>query len=548
MQIIKHDFYRKAALSSQLKEYEIPAERGVIEVHDGKQIVPMVLNERLYTLFADPKFVGDAHGAADEIARIIGGNAAEYEAKMTLSTRYSILAKKLSKEHQQQLNKLNLKGIGTREELYRTYPQGQIAAQILGFVNDEGAGKYGVEQYMDEALKGHPGQLKAITDAAGVPLVSNSDNVIVDPVAGQRVVLTIDIAMQRQLEDILKAGLDAAKSKSGSAIIIDPSNGEVKAMANFPTFNPTEFYKVEDANIFNNAVVSSPLEVGSIMKSLTIAAGLDQGVISPESSYYDPGFFKVDDKTITNIVEVGGAAHRSIQDILSLSLNTGAVYVLRQMGGGELNEQARQRWHEYLTDHYRFGRQTGIEQGYEPEGFVPSPTEGYGLDIQYANTSFGQGLNISLLQMSAAFSSIVNGGTYYRPHLVEKLVNPDGKVEEKRPEALRKAVVSEGVSSKMREMLEKVAQRNNKPATRNGYHVGSKSGTAQIAAPNGGYYEDKYNGTYIGFVGGDMPKYVVVVRVNEPGIGGYAGARAAGPLFASITNMLMDNFGLDYGG
>lgn len=543
LQVIRHSYYKQAAISSQLKEYQIPAERGVIEAKDGANTVPIVLNETRYTLFADPNYIEKSEEVASLIADAIGGDKTKYKEQMDRDTRYAVLAKKLTEEQKKKLDALDLLGVGTRETPIRTYPQGALAAQILGFVNDEGEGKYGIEQYLDSELKGKPGQLKAITDARGVPLVSNEDNVIEEPEAGKRVVLTIDISMQKQLEDILKKGLDRAIARSGSAVILDPNTGEIKAMANYPTFKPAEFFKVEDAARFSNAAVSSPLEVGSIMKPLTTAAALDSGSVSRNQTYYDPGYFKIDDATIENVEEVRGAAQRSVSDVLKFSLNTGATWLLMQMGGGQVNEKARVTWHNYMTEHYRLGKLTGVEQGYEAAGSIPDPKDGFGLNIQFANTSFGQGMTATPLQMGAALSSVVNGGTYYKPHLIAETKSAD-ETTTKKPDAVRTDVVSSEVAKTIRSFMENVVVNNNIAAVRKGYSVGGKTGTAQIARPEGGYYEDRFNGMYLGFVGGNKPEYVVVVRVNEPRIPGYAGSQAAAPIFANISNMLIDKFGV----
>jgi cell division protein FtsI/penicillin-binding protein 2 len=547
LQVIRHDYYQNAALEGQLKEYEIPAARGVIEVHSGDTVVPIVLNETRYTLFADPVYVKDPKRAADAVARIVGGNANDYERKIkTPGTRYVVLVKKLQKPAAEQIKKLELKGIGTREVPQRTYPQGSLAAQVLGFVNDEGQGKYGLEQALDKELKGTPGQLKAITDARGVPLAANRDNLVTEPQAGVRTTLTIDIALQQQLEDVLKAGLERAKSDSGSALVLEVKTGAIKAMANYPTYNPAEFYKVEDGNVFNNSAVSSPLEVGSIMKPLTTAAALDLGVVTKDTTYYDPGVWQIDDAKITNVEEVAGAGTKSVGDILRLSLNTGATWLLMQMGGGKINEQARTRWYDYMTKHYHFGEITGIEQGFEAEGYVPHPTEGYGLNIQYANTAFGQGTTETPLQMGAAFASIINNGTRVRPHLVEKTTDAHGKVTIKQPEVLQTNVVKPEVSRNVRELLEFAYSKNYRlygmAQLRPEFTIGAKTGTAQAPKPGGGYYTDRYNGTFLGYIGGNEPQYVVVVRVNEPKIAGYAGSKAAGPIFVELANIMMNNF------
>ncbi len=547
LQVIRHDFYKKSALQGQFKEYEIRADRGVIEAYDGDNVVPIVLNETRYTLFADPKYVKDARKVADEIERAIGGNQSEYEQKMRIDTRYAVLAKKLTKEQKTKIDALDLKGVGTREEAMRTYPQGDLAAQVLGFVDDEGVGKYGIEQALNKQLTGQPGQLRAITDAQGVPLVANKDNVITQPVSGDKLTLSLDISMQRQVEDLLKNGLERAKSGSGNALVMDPNTGAVKAMANYPTFNPAEFYKTEDASVFNNGAVSAPLEVGSIMKPLTAAAALDLGVVNRNTTYYDPAQYKIGDATITNIEEDGGAGTRSIADILQMSLNTGAVYLLKQMGGGEVNEKARVNWHDYMTNHFRLGKATGIEQGYEAEGNIPDPKKGFGLNIQFANTSFGQGMTATPIQMGAALSAVINGGTYYRPTLIDT-VNRAGKSSKQKPEALRTNVVSAQTSNELRDLMQYTVSKNYalyglpKPST--SYIIGGKTGTAEIARKEGGYYADKFNGTFMGFVGGKKIDYVIIVRVNEPKIGGYAGSKAAAPIFSDITKMLINNFNI----
>jgi cell division protein FtsI/penicillin-binding protein 2 len=220
-----------------------------------------------------------------------------------------------------------------------------------------------------------------------------------------------------------------------------------------------------------------------------------------------------------------------------------------QMGGGEINEKARTTWHNYMVNHYQLGKLTGVEQGYEAEGSIPDPKEGFGLNIQYANTSFGQGMTATPLQMGTALSSIINGGTYYRPHLVESVTNQDGKTEVKKPEAIKTAVVSDKVSGEIRSLMEAVVTRNRAvyklPPIPAGYSIGGKTGTAQITKPGGGYYEDKYNGMFYGFIGGSKPQYVVVVRVNEPKIAGYAGSQAAAPIFSNLAMMLIHNFNVE---
>ncbi len=545
VQIIRFDHFKAAALSDQLKQYQIPASRGMIEVHDGNAVLPFVLNERLYTLYADPIYIKNANDLADKLVPIIGGQASVYAKQMSdKGTRYVVITKKLSQNQQAQIAKLKSPGLGTVEQDYRAYPQGNLASQVLGFVNDDGKGVYGIEQALNGTLAGTPGQLKAITDVNGIPLAASKDNTLKSPQNGNNVVLTIDLAMQQQLENILTDGVKNAKAEGASALIIDPKTGAIKAMANMPTYDPSQYYKVSDPTVFQNAAVAKPIEVGSIMKALTTAAALDQGVINPSTTYYDPSSWLVDGFKITNIEEDGGAGTRSIDDILNLSLNTGATWMLKQMGGGDINTKARTAWYNYLANHYRFGQSTGIEQGYEASGYLPGPKDnGAGIDLTYANMSFGQAMTATPVQMGATLSAVLNGGTYYQPRLVDQTISADGTVTTLKPKVLQKNVVSQQVSQEMVPLLQYVVNHHNiVPAfDQNTYEVGGKTGTAQIAKPGGGYYDNQFNGTYMGFVGGNTPQYVIVVFVDKPTNGGYAGTAAAQPIFARLAHMLIDN-------
>jgi cell division protein FtsI/penicillin-binding protein 2 len=550
LQVIRHDYYVQAAKSDQLKEYQIPAPRGIIRVHNGDSLVPVVLNHKLYTIYADPTLVKDADRVAVILAAALGGTADDYIDKLTAEgTRYSVIAKKIDEGKKDSILKHKYPGVGAQEISYRTYPNGSLAAQLLGFVNDEGKGVYGIEQALEGKLAGTPGQLKAVTDVNGVPLAANAGNIQTEPVKGNDLVLTIDLAMQKQLEVILQKGLERAKSAHGSALIMDPKTGDIKAMANWPTFDPNSYGSVEDPAVFTNSAVTKPLEVGSTMKPLTAAAALDLGVIKPDASYYDPAQWTIDGFKITNVEEDGGPAHHNIAELLNLSLNTGATWLLMQMSkqdGTEINQKGRQLWYDYMTNHYRFGKATGIEQGYEAAGTVPDPNNGYARDLTYANTAFGQAMTATPLQMAAAYSAILNGGTYYQPRLVDQVISPEGEFTNIEPKALTTDVVSSRVSEQMQSLLEYVVENHSigRMFDQDVYSVGGKTGTAQLAGPDGGYKENDFNGTYVGFVGGDEPEYVIAVVAYEPKVFGYAGSVAAQPVFADLGKMLIDNFGV----
>ncbi len=545
VQVINHHHYKSAALNDQLKQYEIPARRGTIRAHDGTTTVPIVLNQELYTLYADPSFIKKPEQVGDKVAGIVGGSAEQYTKLMgAKGTRYVVLAKRLDASQNKRLLALKVPGLGTQAQDYRIYPQDGLAGQVLGFVDNEGNGKYGIEQALNKQLKGTPGQVKAVTDINGVPLAASKDNVETVPTDGTDIVLTLDLAMQQQLEKILTQGIKNAKAPGGSALIMDVNSGAVKAMANVPTYNPAEYFKVEDGNLFQNHAVTEPIEAGSTMKALTAAAALNQGVVQPNTSYYDPASWVVDKFRITNIEEDGGAGTRNIADILDLSLNTGATWLLMQMGGGQINHKGRVAWHDYMTKHYMFGRPTGIEQGYEADGYVPEPDDtGSGINLTYANTSFGQAMTATPIQMGAALSAVMNGGTYYQPYLVDQRADSAGKMITTKPKVVKRGVVSQQVSQEMVPLLQNVVRTHHftPQFDQTNYVVGGKTGTAQIAKSGGGYYEHEFNGTYTGFVGGDQPQYVIVVFVDRPKIGGYAGSAAAQPIFGELAHMLIND-------
>lgn len=550
LQVVRYSYYHKAALSDQLKEYEIPAERGAIKAHMGDGTVSLVLNEKLYTIYADPSMIKekDADKIAGSLADYLGGSPSDYRSKITKKgTRYVVLAKKVDKDNKEKLFKLKYAGIGAEEQQYRTYPDGDLASQLLGFVNNEGQGVYGVEQSLNSKLAGTNGQLKAVTDINGVPLAANSGNILKSPVAGNDVTLTIDVGMQKQLEDILKKGKDNAKAESASALIMDVNTGQVKAMANYPTYDPSKYGDVEDISLFNNAAVSNSIEIGSIMKALTSAAALDSGAVTANQTYYDPSKYVIDKFTVKNIEEDGGAGTKSIADILNLSLNTGATWELMQMGGGQLNLAGRTKWYDYMTQHYMFGKQTGIEQPAEAEGIVPRPeNNGAGINLTYANTAFGQAMTATPIQAASAMAAVLNGGTYYQPTLVDNYTDNKGKVVQQQPKVVKKDVVKQQTTDELIPLLEHVVSTHHfsRSFDQNAYMVGGKTGTAQIAKPTGGYYENDYNGTYLGFVGGDKAQYVISVFVIKPKVAGYAGTAAAQPIFGDLAHMLIDDFGV----
>ena len=332
---------------------------------------------------------------------------------------------------------------------------------------------------------------------------------------------------------------------------MNPNNGQIVAMANYPTYDPNNYQSVTNSSLFENAAIDNAIEPGSSMKTLTTPAALDMGVIQPDTTFYDPAHWVIDGFNITDIEQDGGPREQSITSILSLSLNTGAtagmLMQMSQPGGTQINQHGIESWYNYMVNHFRLGQTTGIEQGYESAGYVPQPDmTDPSIDLTYANTAFGQGVQVTALQMAAAFSSVINGGTYYQPTFISQIINPNGQVNINQPKILEQHTVKSIVGAEMIPLLENVVttylnEGFSFMSFPSDYMVGGKTGTAQIANPTGGYYSDKFNGTYVGFVGGNEPQYVIVVFNIEPNVPGYAGAYGGQPVFADIAHMLIND-------
>jgi cell division protein FtsI/penicillin-binding protein 2 len=312
-------------------------------------------------------------------------------------------------------------------------------------------------------------------------------------------------------------------------------------MANYPTYNPAKYNEVKDYSVFQNGIVSEPYEAGSVMKTLTVGTGLDMGKIRPDTHYNNTGSVQVADATIHNALRFEALGNITIQDALHFSLNTGMVEVLKHLGDGQLNARARQTLYDYLVKHYLFGKKTGIEQSGEAKGTVIPPTEVQGNNVRYANMTFGQGMDVTMVQVASAFSAAINGGTYYQPHLVDGVLR-DGEVRHQAPHVVKNNVLKRDVSLTLRGMVEKARQDGFLGDTdREGYMVGGKTGTSQIIDPRTGEYTDDNSiGSYLGFGGDTEPKYVIMVQVRDSKLPGYAGTVAAAPIFGDISNWLID--------
>ncbi len=540
LQVIRHSYYVELARNEQLKQRIIPAKRGEVYALDKGLPVRLVMNQTVYTVYADPKIVEEPEEIVKVIESIAGGSARSNLAGLLAKkeSRYQILATNVTRQQAEMIKEKELAGVGFQEGTRRVYPEGQLAAQVLGFVDTEGVGKYGVEGKLNSRLTGEDGLLQAVTDVRNVPLTIGDNNVSEPPVHGDNLVLTIDRNVQAYAEQALQHGLERTGAKKASAIVMDPQTGAVMAMANLPTYSPAEYGKVEDVALFNNATISAPYEPGSDIKTLTMAVGIDRGTVSPESTYTNTDYITVEDRTITNATK-GQTGAISFQHALNYSLNTGFVTIAKLLGDGNtITLGARQTMYHYFHDRFRLGQQTGVELTGEVAGTVVPPDDPNGAAVRYSNMAFGQGMDVTMVQVAAAFSAMINGGTYYQPTVIAGKMSENGVFQQEQPKQVATGVVSSSTSATMKDMIVQARRAFYASNDKQGFQIGGKTGTSQ-AIKNGQYVFNETIGTYLGFGGDDTPRYVVMVEISGDNMA-LEGGKHAMPIFTDISNWMID--------
>lgn len=544
LQVIKHGEYVSIAKQSQQRSFVLPADRGEIYMMDQGSPVPVVLNQTVFTVIADPETVkGDDVDDIEKALREVAGGEMTGSIQDKLKkegSRYEILARNITRSQAEKLKEYEFSGVGFQRGSVRNYPEGTLGAQVLGFVNAEGKGQYGVEQQLNDRLGGRDGLLQSVTDVKNVPLNVGRDNVRIEPKSGDNIALTVDRNAQSYVEEALKRGVESAGATEGSAIVMNPNNGQVIAMANYPTYSPAEYYSVQDAAVFvdNNTMV--PFEPASVIKTFTIATALDRSVISPSSTYNNTDCIGVADRTMCNALK-GVYGVTNVQGVLNNSLNVGTITFARRLGdGNSINRHARDIIYDYFHNKFGFGEKTGIEVG-EARGTIYSPETSEGNEVRYSAMTFGQSMNLTMIQVATAFCSVVNGGEYYRPTLVAGAVDANGHIKTEANTSERR-VVGQEVSTQVQDLLVNARQSSwMSSGDRPGYRIGGKTGTAETVSATGEYTASETVATYVGFGGTDRPEYVIMVRVAAPGKGlNLEGGRHAAPIFSEISNWMID--------
>lgn len=532
LQIIQHGLYTALAGGQHEVYRNLFPRRGDILVtdRDGKQY-PVAANAR-YTLVAlDLRKIENPTRTAKLLAERLGLDEFKLKAVMTnTEDPYEPIAHRVPDAVRAQLEALKIPGLILAPEDVRLYPEPGMGGHLLGFLGSDAdgtqVGRYGIEGYYDKELRGTPGFLSGERDPAG-RLIPSGSRALVPALHGASLVLTIDRTVQFFACEKLAAAVKRHDADGGSVVVFDPKTGEVIALCGAPDFDPNTFGAVADSNIYNNPALFADYEPGSVIKPLTLAAALEEEKIRPDSTYVDEGTVVIGPHTIKNS---DGKAHgvQTMTQVLEESLNTGAIFAMRQIGTEKLRS---------YFERFGFGQPTGIDLETEVVGTMTSLRE-HG-EIYAATASFGQGITVTPIQLAAAFGALANEGRLMRPHVVREILSADGSRVPVNPEPVGQAV-SPRVARLMGAMLVSVVEKGHgKRAGVKGYYVAGKTGTAQVPRTDGpGYQEGVTIGTFVGYAPVEDPRFAIVVRIDHPRDVQFAESSAA-PLFGQIAEFLL---------
>jgi len=534
LQVAQYGLYAMLASDQHDLQTKLLPTRGQILARDRADgtLRPLATNRSAWQVYAVPKEMKDPVTVAHALSETLGLQDVDVVTKLTQhpDSQYERIAQNVEQDKIDTLAAQNLPGVGFVKMDARFYPEKNIGGQLIGFVgqDDKGLpkGKYGLEGSFDKILAGIPGELLAEKDAGGRRIAVGALN-LKDAVPGSDIVLTIDPAIQYRACSIIQEAVQRHGADQGSIIIMDPQTGAIMAMCSSPDFDPAEYGKVKDLNIFNNPVIFGSYEPGSVFKAVTMAAGLDANKITPKTTYLDKGVEEIDNFKIKNS---DGKAHgiKSMIEVLDESLNTGTIFVERQLGGP--------LFAKYIKD-FGLGKKTGIELSPESKGNILS------LDkkgsIFGATASFGQGLSMSPIQLTTAYAALANGGRLLRPYIVDEIIHPDGRREKTKPVVVGQPI-SRRTSRLIGGMLVSVVENGHgKRAGVPGYWVAGKTGTAQVPKSDGpGYEKDITIGSFAGYAPASDPKFVMLVKIDHPRDVQWAESSAA-PVFGEMASFLL---------
>ncbi len=514
LQIEKRIYYLSKVETQAQASGVFEASRGNIYFIDrNNNFIPAALNKEYLKIYAVPKEIQENNNDydnirnyAEKLALILNLSVEELEKKLSKKNdQYKLLVEKASPEQIKEIKKINLKGIYIGSHLLRFYPFEDLASHLLGFVGPAGEttnGRYGVELYFNEMLSGKAGEIKEYK--------------IIESEAGKDLILTIDRNIQAQAEEVLKKLIKEYQATSGSVIVQESQTGKILAMGNFPNFDPNDYSKFKVENFLNPAV-QLVYEPGSVFKVITMAAGIDSGKITPETTYTDAGSVTFNGRTIKNW-DLKAHGLQTMTSVIEQSINTGAVFAQRKIG--------QDIFYNYLIK-FGFNELTGIVLPGEVRGKINNLKQGK--DIDFATASFGQGISVTPLALINAISVIANDGVLMKP-----IISTNEK-----PQVVRRVISSE-TSKKVVQMMVSAVDKN-KIAVIPNYSIAGKTGTAFVPDFGKNGYTDEVINTYVGFAPAFDPKFVILIKLDKPKGSPLAGQTVV-PAFRELAQFILNYY------
>lgn len=560
LQIIKHDYYVQLGLGQRVVEQEVAPERGRIfalsSQDENGDFYPLAVNKIYYEVALDPKIITRPQNIADILGKNleIDVNLIKEKALRT-DRRYELIAKNVSEEkvkkiqeelqpifeeinddpkNKEKLASLEFLGVTFKKNVLRFYPDKEISAHIVGFLGfaEDGfnrEGKYGLEAYFNNELLGLSGKIKGERDQRGV-LLADSQASQARP--GLDLVLTIDHTVQYKACQALEKAVFSHSADSGTVIVMETSTGAIRAMCDYPSFDPNDYGKVSSPDVYNNLAVFQNYEPGSVMKAISMAIAINEKKVTPDTSYEDTGEVKFAfDQVIRN---AGNKKYgwSDMKKVLEYSINTGMIFATHDI--------PNKIFHRYM-ENFGFGESTGISLSQESRGDISS-LEKKG-DIYKATASYGQGVTVTPLQMINAFNVLANRGNLMQPYIVKELRYNDQVVESYEPKIVRQNVISPSTASQLAAMLVNVVDGEHAVQARvPGYYVAGKSGTAQVASIGAKKYDANVTiHSFIGFAPASRPEFTLLVKLDNPKTAQYSEGTAI-PLFGEIAQFLIQYY------
>ena len=524
LQVIADDQLKAKAQSQQMRQIPVEASRGVIYDTEGKVLAVSVSADSVYAIPTEIS-AEEAPAMAKVLAETLDMEEATVLKKLTSGRSFEWLKRKVDASIAEEILALNYTGIEATTETKRSYPKDNLASHILGFVGIDNQGLEGIEVIREEDLAGENGFVLAQYDSHGQE-IAGSSRTYVEPENGNSLVLTIDETIQyfceRELDNLMNSNVNPA---AATIIVMRPDTGEILALANRPDYDPNSFQDY-DSSLWRNRAVSDVYEPGSTSKIMTLAAALEEGVVTETDTFYDPGYINVGTEKI-RCWSTTPHGSQTLVEVVENSCNPCFVEI-----GQRIDAQEEDTFYNYLTS-FGYGEITGIELPGEAEGILRDFEDCVPLDI--ANMYIGQALAVTPIQLITAASAAVNGGVLMKPQIVKEVLDADGNVIEAFEPVEVRRVVSEETSERLNALLESVvANGTGSKAYIEGYRVGGKTGTAQKFI-DGAYSSSKYVASFLGVAPVNDPEIVCLVIIDEPGNYPWYGGTIAAPVFKNVV-------------